>query len=185
MAFQQELIKTVAAVALAATHCLGAPLLPKATTVALLAIQAFSLMHVLLTPSGKGLDKEGASASLSSKWLVSTRPSTAALVRYASCLLMAIVFARGLRSLGLSSSLPQVLALACLGGAICQACMMMAGSRAGSAVESCIHDPTFWPVLKIAEEHDELKASPLSSLAEEYYSPNSMLSASSFLDVED
>lgn len=180
MALRDELLKSVAVLALAVMHALGAPLVPAASMVAVFAIQAVSLMQVLLSPPCKTVDKAAAPVAKAA-----SMTSAADMARYASVLALAIVFATALRFLGLAGSPGQVMALAGLGGGLGHCVRVLVRTRSGS-VSSCDahHHPAFWPSLDAPMEEEE-RTSPLCSLAEECFGPRSMLCGSSFVNMDD
>jgi len=184
MALQREIIKSVAVLGLAMMQALGAPLLPAASTTALFVIQAFSLMQVLISSPGKDKSKEYSTPEEATKSVSTWQADT--LCRCGLSLVLALMLAQALRWLSLTSSLQQVLSLACLGGCLSHLAVALTRRASQSTVASQEHEnPAFWPRLSVAASETESQEKLLSGLVEEFVGPRSMLSNAIFLEEQD
>lgn len=187
MALQQELLKSAVVAVLALLHLSGSALLPVASTITLAAVQAFSLLNFfVLSPPCKVAAKVDSDSCAE---VAATATTSTSGARCAAGLVLAVLFARALRILGLGGpgSLCQVVIFACLAGALCY-CMVALPSR--GATDDCAsslsahHNPAFWPQLE--EKSDAVEnRSILASLVEEYSGPSNMLSLPLLLEAED
>jgi len=105
-----ELLKAVVVVAIVTLHISGTPLLPATCTAALAAIQAVSLMEVLLERPSKAAERVSAQ---------SEAVPSAAVTLGAAGLVLAVLFARVQRILVAGATIFQIALLACVVVALC------------------------------------------------------------------
>jgi len=183
MAFQREILKTLAVATLALLHFCGAPLLPAPSTVALSVIQAVSLFGSLLALPSKVAGKVDASPKASfdvEQLLANTRALIDKTpVRMVVLSATAVLLAKALRMAGLDRSVMGVLVLACSLGAMSQYIVALLTSPESSCMAG---DVVSWPSIK---GQDEVECeSPLADLAKDLFTMPTAMQSPMF-DMED
>jgi len=176
MVMNREILKSLAVVILALLRACGGPSLPTPSLVALVVVQTLSFLGALLTPRSKktgGDDVTFAEAATS----MATQTATSVVnvmssMRWAVGLMVAVLFAKVLRGLGLDRSLAPVVMLGFVGGCLYH-CLIRGSLRRHLGCSS--DDPAFWQPLDLAAGEDD-HTSPLADLVQDYYGPCSMLS---------